>query len=92
MINHRDTWLLRGPYEVTRESIVKLIEAIRGLGRKALKVDLILKDFGPESELAAKSIRELYGKLLDPKSGRTAILFEDWLRLFRQATGYSGEA
>ncbi len=87
----RDTWILRGPYEVTRESIIKLVEAIRGLRRKALKVDLILKDFGPKSELAAKSVRELYKKLLNPRSPRTAVLFEDWLRLFKQATGYSAE-
>ncbi|MGC9107207.1 MAG: Eco57I restriction-modification methylase domain-containing protein [Infirmifilum sp.] len=85
----RDTWLLRGPYEMTRESIIKLIEAIRGLRRKALRVDLLLKEFGPESPLAKKAVKVLYEKLLAPRSERTKILFDDWLNHFRQATGYS---
>ncbi|MGC9012672.1 Eco57I restriction-modification methylase domain-containing protein, partial [Thermogladius sp.] len=84
-------WILRGPYEITRESVIKLIEAIRGLRRKALRVDLLLDDFGPKSDLTARSVRVLYEKLLKPKSEKTKVLFEDWLRLFKQATGYSAE-
>jgi len=87
----RKQWILRGPYEIKREVIIKLIEAFRGLRRKALKVDLLLSEFGPESPLASKGVVELYKKLLSPKSPRTKILFEDWLRLFKQATGYSPE-
>ena len=30
-----DTWLFRGPYEIGREVIIKLIEALRGLSRKS---------------------------------------------------------
>lgn len=87
----RDTWLLRGPYDITRESIIKFIEAIRGLRRKALRVDLILNEFGPQSQLAAKAIKSFYQKLIESKSPRIRMLFEDWLRLFKQATGYSPE-
>jgi type II restriction/modification system DNA methylase subunit YeeA len=87
----RKQWILRGPYDIKREVIIKLIEAFRGLRRKALKVDLLLSEFGPESRLASRGIAELYKKLLSPKSPRTKILFEDWLRLFKQATGYSPE-
>jgi type I restriction-modification system DNA methylase subunit len=87
----RKHWILRGPYDIKREVIIKLIEAFRGLRRKALKVDLLLREFGPESPLASKGVVELYKKLLSPKSPRTKILFEDWLRLFKQATGYSPE-
>lgn len=85
----RKLWILRGPYDIKREVIIKLIEAFRGLRRKALKVDSLLNEFGPESPLASKSIKEFYKKLISPKSPRTKILFEDWLRLFKQATGYS---
>ncbi|ACL11529.1 predicted endonuclease-methyltransferase fusion protein [Desulfurococcus amylolyticus 1221n] len=84
-------WILRGSYEITRESVIKLIEAIRGLRRKALRVDLLLDDFGLKSNLTARSVRVLYEKLLKPKSEKTKVLFEDWLRLFKQATGYSAE-
>jgi len=81
-------WILRGPYEVRREVIIKLIEALRGLKRKSLSVNNIVADFGPDSSIAKRTIKLLYTKLLNAKSKRTDILFEDWMRLFRQATGY----
>jgi len=84
----QDTWILRGPYYITRESVIKLIEALRGLRRKALRVENLLSDFGPQSNIAKKAVRALYRKLANPRSERTRILFEDWIRLFRQATGY----
>jgi len=87
----QDTWILRGPYDITRESIVKLIEAIRGLRRKALKVDSLLADFGPESNIAMRAVSILYRKLLSSTNPRTKTLFEDWMRLFKQATGYDPE-
>ncbi|MEM1918154.1 MAG: hypothetical protein QW504_05680 [Sulfolobales archaeon] len=87
----RDEWILRGPYDITRESVIKLIEAIRGLRRKALKVDSLLNDFGPKSIIARRAVNTLYRKLLNPTNPRTRILFDDWMRLFKQATGYDSE-
>ncbi|MEM4888807.1 MAG: N-6 DNA methylase, partial [Thermosphaera sp.] len=87
----QDTWILRGPYDITRESVVKLIEAIRGLRRKALKVDSLLKDFGPKSIIARRAVSILYRKLLSSTNPRTKTLFDDWKRLFKQATGYDPE-
>jgi len=81
-------WILRGPYEVRREVIIKLIEALRGLKRKSLSVNNIVANFGPDSPIAKRTIKLLYTKLLNAKSQRTGILFEDWMRLFKQATGY----
>jgi type II restriction/modification system DNA methylase subunit YeeA len=81
-------WILRGPYEVRREVIIKLIEALRGLKRKSLSVNNIVADFGPDSPIAKRTIKLLYTKLLNAKSQRTDILFKDWMRLFKQATGY----
>ena len=86
-----DTWILRGPYDIRREVVVKLIEAIRGLIRKPLDVDHLLRDFGPTSPITRKLVTILYKKLLTSKSARTRILFEDWMRLFKQATGYKPE-
>jgi len=82
-----DTWILRGPYEISPESVVKLIEALRGLSRKSLSVDNIVKDFGP-SQITKKAVKLLYDKQLNAKSERTKLLFRDWMRLFKQATGY----
>ncbi|MDT7971066.1 MAG: N-6 DNA methylase, partial [Vulcanisaeta sp.] len=83
-----DTWILRGPYDITRESIIKLIEALRGLSRKSLSVDNIVKDFGPSSQIAKRAVKLLYERLLNARSERTKLLFSDWKRLFSQATGY----
>ena len=86
-----DTWVLRGPYDIRREVIVKLVEALRGLRRKNLDVNSLVRDFGPQSEIARKAIKILYNKLKESKSPRTKTLFEDWMRLFKQATGYKPE-
>jgi len=83
-----NTWILRGPYEIRREVIIKLIEALRGLRRKSLNVEEIVKDFGMNSQISKRIIKLLYTKLLNTKNEKTKILFEDWMRLFKQATGY----
>ncbi|MCC6005094.1 MAG: N-6 DNA methylase, partial [Thermofilum sp.] len=95
------TWILRGPYDWTREVVIKLVEALRGLRRKRLDVDHLLEDFGPESNIARRMVKLLYEKLtaiedpatrkLMPRSRRARDLFEDWMRLFKQATGYKPE-
>jgi len=90
--DHRnDTWVLRGPYDIRREVVVKLVEALRGLRRRRLDVDSLIEGFGPKSEIAGETIKLLYNKLKASSSSRTRMLFEDWMRLFRQATGYDPE-
>jgi type II restriction/modification system DNA methylase subunit YeeA len=84
-----NTWILRGPYEIRREVIIKLIEALRGLRRKILSAEEIAKDFGMNSQISKRTIKLLYTKLLNTKNEKTKILFEDWMRLFKQATGYN---
>ena len=86
------TWILRGPYEIRRETVVKLVEALRGLRRKSLDVEHLLKDFGPKSQLTVKLVKALYSRVINLKEGsRAKLLFSDWARLFRQATGYKPE-
>ena len=88
----RNEWLTRGPYEIRRESVIKLIEALRGLRRKSLYADELLKGFGPESDVAKKMIKSLYLALRENiAKPKVEMLFEDWKRLFSQATGYSPE-
>jgi len=83
-----DTWILRGPYDIRREIIVKLVEALRGLRRRSLNVDSLIEDFGPKSQITMKAIKLLYNRLKISKDSKTKTLFEDWMRLFKQATGY----
>lgn len=87
-----DIWILRGPYDIRREVMVKLVEALRGLSRKPLDVEHLLRDFGPQSQITARLVRALYNKLISIERGsRAELLFRDWMRLFRQATGYRPE-
>ncbi|MEM0461913.1 MAG: hypothetical protein QW318_06935, partial [Candidatus Caldarchaeum sp.] len=86
-----DKWVLRGPYDINRETVVKLVEALRGLQRKSLGVESLVRDFGPQSDVAKRMVRLLYERLRGSNSARVRVLFEDWFRLFSQTTGYSPE-
>ena len=80
----------RGPFDVNKNTVAKLVEAIFGLRRRALGAEELLKDFGPESSVARESIKTFYGKLLGT-SARTQMLFEDWKRVFSQVCAYSAD-
>lgn len=82
-------WLLRGPYDVNRETVVKLVEALRGLSRKSLDANELVKEFGPASPPAQDVVKKLYGALLSSDSQRVKMLFAEWKRVFSQATGYN---
>ncbi|RLG92873.1 class I SAM-dependent DNA methyltransferase, partial [Candidatus Bathyarchaeota archaeon] len=82
------TFERKGPFEVNKNTVAKLIEAIVGLRRKALSPEDLLKDFGPESPVTRAAIKTFYGKLLNPLD-RTKTFFEDWRRVFSQVCAYS---
>ena len=84
-------WQTQGPFSVSGPTILKLLEAIRGLKRKPLRADLLRDDLGPSSNVAKKAVKTLYIGLTGTPSPRIAILFEDWKRVFRQVCGYSPE-
>lgn len=88
-VPNRKEWILMGPYDITREAVIKLIEVLRGLQRRPLNVENLMRDFGPKSEVAIRTIRLLYERIKNSNSERVRLLFQDWLRLFSQATGYS---
>ncbi|MEM4317987.1 MAG: N-6 DNA methylase [Candidatus Nitrosocaldus sp.] len=77
--------------EINAETILRLLEAIRGLKRKPIEAKLLLEDFGPQSSITKDSILTLYTALINSKSPRTKMLFEDWKRVFSQVCAYSSE-
>lgn len=77
------------PLPINARSILRVLEAIRGLKRKPIDAEELLLDFGPKSELSRKLILKLYGLLVDPRSSRSLMLFEDWRRVFSQVCAYS---
>lgn len=88
--HRRDEWEeQREPSEVNSRTISRLLGAIRGLRRKPIKPDLLLKDFGPGSKQSIETIHTLYKILNNNVSGRTEALFEDWKRVFSQVCAYS---
>jgi methylase of polypeptide subunit release factors len=70
---------------------LRLVEAIRGLRRKKLAVDELLRDFGPKSETAVRMVNTFYNKVVGSKSPKVEALFNDWKRLFSQVCAYSPE-
>lgn len=85
---HND-WVVRGPFPINVETIGRLLEAIRGLKRKPLDVEMMLLDFGPQSEVARRAVQNLYNTKM--QNNRSRVLYEDWRRVFKQVTGYSPE-
>jgi len=77
------------PLEISPRTVLRVLEAIRGLKRKPIDAEELLIDFGPRSELSKKLILKLYNTISKPKSSRSLMLFEDWQRVFSQVCAYS---
>lgn len=93
-IRYRETekvWITQGPYNVGPDTLLRLLEAIRGLTRRPLDADYLIDDFGPGSGLARDVVATLCRKLANAKSERTKTLFRDWKRVFSQVCAYSPE-
>lgn len=77
------------PLEVNSRTILRILEAIRGLRRKPLNAEEISKDFGIKSELSQNLIFKLFLLINKSTHNRSNILFEDWKRMFSQVCAYS---
>lgn len=77
--------------EVNESSVLRLLEAIRGLQRKPLRADLLASSLGPGSEAAKAMVGKLYNLVVSSREPKPAALFEDWKRVFGQICGYSPE-
>lgn len=86
-----EDWLMRGPYDLNRETVLRLIEAMRGLRRKRLAADELLQDFGPKSPITRNAVKVLYDKVTESRSSKVEALFNDWKRLFSQVCAYNPE-
>ncbi|MEM5861324.1 MAG: N-6 DNA methylase, partial [Candidatus Aenigmatarchaeota archaeon] len=87
----KGNWEETEALEINAQTILRLLEAIRGLKRKPIEAKFLLEDFGPESEVSRSTIITLYRALLNSKSPRTMVLFDDWKRVFSQVCAYSKE-
>ena len=79
------------PLEVNGQTVLRLLESIRGLRRKPIDAEQLLIDFGPSSRMSRNTILALYDSLVDKNTARTDMLFNDWKRVFSQVCSYSPE-
>lgn len=79
------------PLQVNGQTILRLLESIRGLRRKPIDAEALLVDFGPSSAISRRAILALYDSLTDKNTARTDMLFNDWRRVFSQVCSYSPE-
>jgi len=84
-----DEWREPKTLPITIETVGKLLEALRGLRRKPLDVELMLHDFGPNSNIAKKIVQDFYKMKF--KTNRSKVLFDEWKRVFKQAAAFSSE-
>ncbi len=77
------------PVEISPRTILRVLEAIRGLKRKPIDAEELLRDFGPQSALSKDLILKVYRLISNPHSSRSLMLFEDWRRVFSQVCACS---
>lgn len=85
---HRSTELFR----LTEQSIRPLIDAIVTDSRRLFTTENLLEDFGASSEASKETLKNLWLHLqtcLDVQnSQKTQMLFQEWKRLFAQASNF----
>ncbi|MBU7017263.1 MAG: N-6 DNA methylase [Theionarchaea archaeon] len=79
-------WIVSGPYEINRSTILRVICAMRGLKKKKFCEQELIKDFGPQSDLAIKTIMTLYDNL-DTTNPEVSSLFAQWMETFLHMSG-----
>jgi len=88
----KDEWIDQAePLEINGQTIMRLLESIRGLRRKPIDAQQLLFDFGPRSKISQAAVLALYQALADKNTARTDMLFNDWRRVFSQVCAYSPE-
>jgi methylase of polypeptide subunit release factors len=85
----KNDWEVQEPTPINAPTVLRLLQAIRGLSRKPIDPEELLIDFGPKSEISKKIITILYEALIDKNKPRTDMLFNDWKRVFSQVCSYS---
>jgi hypothetical protein len=79
--------IVRGPHDISRQTVSKVIMILRGLTRKELSAEELLKDVGPDSKTASTVINALYNNLCSTENPETLLIFHEWARGFSQRAG-----
>jgi len=68
----------------------RIIRSVLATYRKKIDAKVLASDFGYSSSIAKKAVRRFYSKLVRPRSERTKMLFNEWLKEVSQAYPISG--
>jgi SAM-dependent methyltransferase len=79
-------WIKIRPQEFTDITFSRIMNALRGLGRKELTANNIVGDFGPNSDLAKEVLSAFYEA--EFKSQRAVVLENEWFETFKQIVSY----
>ena len=81
------------PKPVTKQTVERLLRALVSLGAqgKAFIPDNLAEDFGADSEIAQKGVRELYQQITQTTDPRAQTFFNQWKILFGEVCGYDVE-
>jgi len=82
-----EKWVKTRPQEINESNISRLLNAMRGLKRKGLTGENIVKDFGHNSNIGKKVITAFYET--EMKSPRSKILEDEWFDTFKQIVSYN---
>jgi hypothetical protein len=80
-------WVWTPAYEISKASLMTLVQTYRSLGKEPLNPTLLCRYFGRDSDVAKKVIPVLLKSLLKSTT-KTELLYKEWLRLFEQASSY----
>jgi len=89
-VRYENGWRVTEQYPVDKYSVLLILESFRALGRKPLSPELMVRDFGPDSNVAKECIKLFWEKLGNIPS-EVSDLFNEWKLLFQQVTGYQAE-
>ncbi len=73
----QNRWISESISDVSLQTTRRMLEYLRGLARKPLHPDFMVREFGPDSPIAKTCVKRLYDELLTSKSPRVKVLFEE---------------
>ncbi len=83
-----DKWIISRMYKTDIDTLPQLLESFRGLYREPLTSKALTKNFGFNSEICRKMINTLNINLINFKSERTKVLYNEWFKFYSESCGY----
>ena len=80
-----------GVYPLNADSLRRIVRVVVAAHKKLLSARALASDFGYRSGVARRAVRTFYKALMNPRSERTKVFFEEWRKLVSCAYPLTGE-